>query len=146
MLCSSGGSFLMNSNQPCVGIPKLTAVNALLMAMSIDSEGAPSIRRNAFSKPDSSTMAMTIGTPISPALAAAASISRSLADWVIDSRVMVLLIFSVPFLSCMHKVQKISVIGPIGWIEKHYCIQPCECLCVRNAKSPLRDSGNLGEG
>src|SRR3954447_17543747 len=71
---ASGGSSLMKSCQPCVGIPNPTAVYALSCATCTLSSAAPSMRLNAFSTPPSSTTAITIGVPISVALASAAAI------------------------------------------------------------------------
>src|ERR687885_20068 len=75
-----GGSSLMKSCQPCVGMPKPTAVYALSWATCTLSSAAPSIRLNAFSTPPSSTTAMTIGVPISLALASAPAMIRCAAS------------------------------------------------------------------
>src|SRR3954469_10923493 len=68
---ASGASSLMKSCQPCVGMPKPTAVYALSWATCTLSSAAPSMRLKAFSTPLSSTIAITIGVPISLALASA---------------------------------------------------------------------------
>src|SRR3954451_15289429 len=72
---ASGASSLMKSCQPCVGMLKPTAVYALSWATCTLSSAAPSIRLNALSTPPSSTTAMTIGVPISFALASAAAMT-----------------------------------------------------------------------
>src|SRR3954470_1221749 len=77
---ASGGSSLMKSCQPCVGIPKPTAVYALSWANCTLRSAAPSMRLNALSTPPSSTTAMTIGVPISLALASAAAITSCAAS------------------------------------------------------------------
>ena len=77
---ASGGSSLMKSCQPWVGMPKPTAVYALSWAIWMLSSGAPSMRLNAFRTPLSSTIAMSIGTSISAAFASAASIARRAAS------------------------------------------------------------------
>src|SRR5829696_2692541 len=77
---ASGGSSLMKSCQPWVGMPKPTAVYALSWATCTLSSAAPSMRLNAFSTPPSSTTAITMGVPISAALASAAAISSCAAS------------------------------------------------------------------
>ena len=64
-----GASSLMKSCQPCVGIPKPTAVYALSCATCVESRAAPSMREKALRLPPVSAMAMHIGTPISIASA-----------------------------------------------------------------------------
>ena len=66
----------MKSCHPSDGMPNPAAVYALSWAIWTLSSAAPSMRLNAFNTPDSSHTAMTIGTPISPAFASAAAISR----------------------------------------------------------------------
>src|SRR3954462_2117260 len=68
---ASGASSLMKSCQPCVGMQKPTAVYALSWATCTFNSAAPSMRLKAFSTPLSSTTAITIGVPISLALASA---------------------------------------------------------------------------
>ena len=64
----------MKSCQPSVARPKPTAVYALSWATWTDSNGAPSMRLNAFSTPLSSTIAITKAWPIWAAFCSAASI------------------------------------------------------------------------
>src|ERR1700761_9486610 len=73
---ASGGSSLMKSCQPPLGMPKPIAVYALSWAIWTLSRAAPSIRLNDLSTPDSSQTAITMGTPSSAALASAAAITR----------------------------------------------------------------------